>query len=782
MALAFSFALLFLVAVSVVIVLRSSLPILQGEIEVKGISNSVVIERDNLGIPKIAGSSRADVAFGTGFVHAQDRFFQMDLLRREAAGELAEVFGQKALGRDKANRIHRFRSRAEAILSNLSDDETAVLEAYARGVNAGLGKLRSRPWEYWLFREKPREWVPEDSVLVIFAMYLSLKDSNGKPDILRGVMKETLPDDVFNFMLFNEGNLNAALDSSVLDTPPFPDAAAFDYLSSFGSTGAGNKEEVTWPSYGGSNQWAVSSERTADARAIIANDMHLPLEVPNIWYRASFTYQMDGDPVSAVGATIPGLPLMVIGSNHHVAWGFTNLYTDATDVIRVQSSGENHYMNGESAEPFESLTEEIAIKGKQSVRFPIKATKWGPVVGESGGQDSVALKWIAHERESINFKLLEFESALSVEEVLRLAAEVRMPAVNLMVADSRGAIAWTAMGALPDRDREDGHIPFDSTDETISWEKQLNEKPVIDASTHEMLWTANNRVLGREWLKEIGALGHDAGFRAKRIKEVLTSYEVLDEKDMLDIQLNDTAASLLRWRDLMASVLSAASESNPTYKEVLSEIEQWDGRASADSAAYFWVKYFRENLAQRVFRRVLAPCYERSEDFDFRIINFEAPLWEIVTRQPKYLQDETLGSWQAEFLVSIEDTLSYGKKKFGDRASVKSMKWGQLNRLQMHHPFSRMISPLRKILSMPSTAMDGDKNVIRVASPGFGASQRMVVSPGKEEDGIFHMPGGQSGHFLSPHYDDSHEAWLDGRASAFLPGETVSTLVLIPSE
>ncbi|MCB1843864.1 MAG: penicillin acylase family protein, partial [Halioglobus sp.] len=313
--------------------LRGSLPILDGTVSLSGIAQAVSIQRDGAGIPVIRAANRRDLAFATGYVHGQDRFFQMDLSRRSAAGELAALVGVVALDRDKRVRIHRFRVRAGQVLTDMDPGQRDILEAYADGVNAALDAMSTRPFEYIVLREKPAPWQAEDCLLVLYAMFLDLNDAGADRDIEMSLVADAVPAAVFAWLYPTGSRWDAPLTGEASAEVPVPGPELYD-LRDFRSVQFARQEYL--PEHlPGSNNWAVSGQITRDGRAIVANDMHLGLRVPNIFYRARFLVHA-ADSVDISGVTLPGTPAMVVGSNGRIAWGFTNSYGDWSDAIVVR--------------------------------------------------------------------------------------------------------------------------------------------------------------------------------------------------------------------------------------------------------------------------------------------------------------------------------------------------------------------------------------------------------------------------------------------------------------
>jgi penicillin amidase len=327
--------------------LRGSLAQLDGKHTVPGLHAAITVHRDAHGMASISGGDRFDVAYATGFVHAQDRYFQMDLLRRVAAGELSELFGPKALPTDREHRLHRFRARAVEAYALLPEADRQLLERYAAGVNEGLNALGTRPFEYGLLGQAPRSWSAHDSLLVIWAMYFDLQGAGARRELSRGWLRENSTPEQLAFLLPQASRWDAPLDADTVPLAPVPvPAAAPSWWGQPGPRDAAllaSAAPLPWQmaetldtmeSNIGSNNWAVAGARSATGGAIVSDDMHLGIKLPNTWYRALLQVpDSNGSTRRIVGVTLPGTPFIVVGSNGHVAWGFTNSYGDFLDLV-----------------------------------------------------------------------------------------------------------------------------------------------------------------------------------------------------------------------------------------------------------------------------------------------------------------------------------------------------------------------------------------------------------------------------------------------------------------
>jgi len=774
----------------------SALPILDGTKTVFGLNKTAIIERDEQGIATIKASSRLDIAVATGFLHAQERFFQMDLLRRNSAGELSSLFGSVALDYDKSIRVHRFRDRARKIVKNLAKDQQALLKAYTRGVNQGLKYIGSQPFEYLLLQQEPSLWTEEDSILTIFSMYIDLQYKDGQRERTLGLMKAILTADVFAFLNPKGSIWDAAIDNSQYQPSPIPQnawpSASSASLKSIKKTAqlAHNNHSTQYQSdeFPGSNNWGISGKISSTGSAIIANDMHLGIRVPNTWFRASFEYPENDKQIKVTGATLPGTPNIVVGSNGHIAWGFTNSYGDYSDVIKIKTVNEGkQYLTADGAKNFSFYKQVIAVKNEQPIEITIKETIWGPIIGENHQGQLLAYRWVAHDQEAINFTAKELELATSVEQAFNIAARSGIPSQNMMVGDKAGNVGWTIMGPIPKKFGQAGETPTFWHQGNNGWQGYLTPEqyPRVLNPESNRLWTANSRVVGGEMLKTIGNGGYALGARAGQIRDDLFALKTFDEKALLAIGLDDRALFLKRWQEfLLTKVLNkqtlTAHANFKAVKNILTKDKSL--RASIDSVSYRLVRNFRINVRNLVFSELNESFQNLDDAYKFRSIRhqIEIPLWQLINQQPDNYLMRPLNNWQAVFVQALQQTLDdMTTLTSGEKQSLAKATWGQQNTTAIRHPLSKGVPFIGKWLDMPANALSGDSYMPKVQGKDFGASERMIVSPGHEESGIFHMPTSQAGHPWSPYYNKGHSDWEQGKPSPFLPGKTKYKLTLL---
>lgn len=762
-------------------VLRASLPDLDGEAMVAGLAAQATIERDAAGIPTIKAGNRADLAFATGYAHGQDRFFQMDLIRRRSAGELSELFGEAALSSDKYYRLHRFRSRAAAVIAKSTDEERAILESYAEGVNEGLGSLGARPFEYFLIGNEPEPWTPEDSLLVVYMMFVQLNDGEAIRDIRRGFAHRVLPESVYAWLYPQGTPWDAPIMGQARSVAPPPTADVYSVRDYDDVAPPAN--EVGKPQLNGSNNWAVSGALTRTGHAIVSNDMHLGLSTPNIYYRARLEVAGDA-PLSVTGVTLPGAPLVIAGSNGKMAWGYTNSYGDWTDAVVIKPGDRpGTYRTPDGDRPFVEYRESIAVRDSEPAELLIRETIWGPVNDAVEYPDGeIAIRWIAHDAEAVNLNIIKLETAGSVFDAIAVANTIGMPPQNFVTGDAEGNIGWTIAGRIPVRNGFNPMVPADWSEEEgwIGW-LASNEYPRIINPQSGRIWTANARVVDGDALLVIGDGGYDLGARARQIRDGLFAKDLFEPADMLEIQYDDRALFLARWRELLLATLDETTiASDARLAEYRRLVDEWIPRAAPESVGYRLVRAFRLEVQSRVFHGLMAPVRAAYDhDVTFRLSHqFEAPLWSLITEQPQHLLPGGYGSWHELLVAAVRGNVEYFGENYEGPLAERS--WGERNTARIRHPLSRAVPLLSGLLDMPAEPLNGDVDLPKAQGPSFGASERFSVSPGDEANSVMHMPTGQSGHPLSGFYRRGHDDWVRGRPSPFLPGETQHKLTLLP--
>ena len=769
--------------------MRGSLPVLDGELDLAGLSASVTVQRDALGVVTIDAANERDAMRALSYVHAQERYFEMDLMRRTAAGELAALFGPRAVDLDKQHRVHRMRARATRNLGAIAGQRLPVLQAYTDGVNAGLANLKVRPWPYLLLRTRPEPWRLTDTPLVGYAMYFDLQDSTNARELALWNIQPHLPPALFKLLRHDGSTWDAPMAGASRGDVVLPDARQLD-LRTLPATAEHVAVQRPEPKELGSNNFAVAASLTRDGRAIVANDMHLTLRAPNIWFRARLRYPDPRAPsgkVDVAGFTLPGLPLVVVGSNGHVAWAFTNSYGDWLDWQRQPAciSPATPARNTVHCPGVTTATERIDVAGAAPTLFEIEETPWGPVIHRNPDGSTLALRWVAHLPGSLTLELGDFAWVPSLEAAIDVADRAAIPGQNLIIGDSRGRIAWRLLGPLPDRAGgcstadlvEDAAHDLPAAKPCNPWSLLSRGAPRLVDPPSNRAWTANNRVVDGKALVQLGDGGYVLGARAQQIGNALFARQQFDERDLLAIQLDDRTVFLRRWWQLLRD--SAARARSPALSEIAEASALWQARASTDSVSYRLVRAWRLKVHERIADGLTAPARAAMGD-DFvmpALPQLEGVVWPLLTQRPVHLLPARYASWDALLEAAAGDVRDELKAK----GPLAERTWGERNLANICHPLAGALPLFAKgALCMPFEPLPGDTAMPRVQGPDFGASERMVVSPGHEADGIIHMPGGQSGHPLSPYWGAGHDDWVHGRPTPFLPGQPQHTLRLEP--
>lgn len=763
--------------------LRASLPMLDGTAAVEGLATSVSITSDEYGVPTIGAESRMDAFRALGYVSARDRLFQMDLLRRSTAGTLAEVVGQGGVENDIKQRKLGLHHVARKILAQLPPEQRDALTAYTEGVNSFLAQTTTFPFEFLLLGYKPQSWHPEDSLLVVLAMFqmLNLYEDDER---MRTVMAQTLPPKVMSFLLpsldlYTHAVLRGAAPDTFQLPIPVDELLAVRRLIASDADSHPDFIQSGKPVIG-SNGWVLAGHRTADGRAMLANDMHLDMTVPNTWYRVGLRYEH----VDMMGLVIPGIPVVIVGTNGHVAWGVTNIEGDFVDLVRLDLNRSNakEYKTPDGWRRFETRHEVIKVKDAADITIDCLDTIWGPVAEQHLLGQPVAVRWIGLDPDAVDIGLFHMDQVQQVGEAIDVLNRAKGPANNVLIADADGHIAWTYTGRIPIRRGFDGSVSVSWADGSNGWDGYVPAKDlprVIDPPSGFIV-SANQRMIEQYPY----TVGHSfvGGYRAYRIAERLRDIREAKEADFLQIQLDTKSEFYEFYRRIAREVLTDdAIRDNPSLAILRRAVEAWNGRADIESVGYGILIQFRSVLAKSVFAPFLAQCLEREKQFRYSG-NIETPLRMLLTaRVPKLLpQGQDLNDWHA----FLRDALLRSWREVQDeysRVPPEELTWGKMNHAHIQHPLSGAIPGLSLLLDMPESEAPGCDNCVRVMSGKVSASERLVVSPGHPENGILHMPGGQSGHPLSPHYRDQYRAWSEGTALPFAGSGSHHTLMLVPA-
>ncbi|MDA0803559.1 MAG: penicillin acylase family protein [Planctomycetota bacterium] len=759
-----------------------------------GLTAPVEVTMDNREVPTIEARSALDAFRVQGFVHAQARFAQMDAMRRLSAGETAELLGKASVNRDMALREFRGREVARACIEALSPEERAMLAAYVAGVNDGIAALPMPPMEHTLLGLKPAAWKPEDCALVYLSMFHSLARTGRHDDTFQRVLQQ-LPPQVSAFLASPLSRFDCPIIADGADCvlPPIPDGSVIDlratpqahaHSQGLDSTALMDLNWLEWQMRGalaGSNAWAVAGSKTGDGQAILANDPHLQITAPILWYRCRL--QWHG--VDWTGLSIPGVPGIVIGTNGMVAVGFTNTAGDFEDlvIVDVDPNDSTRYLTPTGSEPFGEVIETIHVRGGKDVEHRMRTTKWGVVSGTTRYDDDVERPvvslWVGARAEAINFDILKMSGAKTVDEAATVLASWHGPSQNGLIADSSGRIGWVMTGWIPERNGHDPRLPWRPTVDGEPWATSIPEerRPMVIDPPEGFIVSANHRSIPIDRCADIGYYWANPE-RAHRIRERLiestaapSAAAPVTELDMLDIQLDTQVSGLEPYRAMVLGAIPTA-ESDEALARARALAAAWNGRADADQPAVAFLGAMQREVARSMEQAVARWCRTRTgQDLKFRTVVDEPWLRVVEARAPNWLPPE-FATWDE----CLQDCARRALKNEPGDAS-----WGERNAAQFMSPVAEAVpEPLRPALTLDTGPQAGHFRAVRVQTPRAAASARLIVSPGHEADGILETPGGQSGDPRSPHYRSFHQEWRDGAPTPLLPGAPVKSIEFVP--
>ncbi|MDO6539726.1 penicillin acylase family protein [Alteromonas stellipolaris] len=800
-------ALVVLALGGVYMALQLSLPTLDGNHATSRITAPATLARDNMGHAVINAQDKFDAAYALGFAHGQDRFFQMDLQRRSASGRLAEWVGDVALEIDKNARFHQFSKRAVKVFDSLPLTQKQLLVSYSHGVNAALDEYTVPPFEYIAAGLTLSPWQPTDSILVAYSMYLDLQGGQIEIDLARTALKETYGTPLYNFIT-QPSRYQAALDGSELalyhaDVPPYPilpeptssestpSEPVSPEPSSTDSVSGGDNihsvapitTEISLQTYNaeelpdiGSNNWAVTGNLTATGSGLLANDMHLGLRVPIIWYRTQLNYKdapratiseayqnpdVSGvsssvTSVSVTGVSLPGLPGVIVGTNNKVAWGFTNANLDNLDWIALADDTPTQ------------MVDEVIVSKEVSHTYTLELSEYGPVKHVNGKR--YALNWVAHHPFAVNLAIVNLGTANTVDDAIEVGKDIAIPTQNMVIVDNSGSAAWLPGGAVMNREQA-SFTAIDENTVTPTAPTRTTNLPVVKNPSSNRIWTANARVISADDVARLGDGGYALGARGQQIRDRLFEKDTFNENDFYAIQLDNHAQFLLPWQQLLSGLLL---NDNIEFKADLAYLRKWGECACEDSVGYTLVKHFRKEVVSQLFGKILTSIDNQGVQSRSLLRGIEPAVWQLIHTQPD--------SWLPEGTESFDDLLvdAYRRAKHTlldeyspIEANMEDLRWGSVNALTVKHPFSQQIPFVGHKLNMDTVEGFGDTYMPAVQSATFGASERFFVSPGHLDDAILTLPGAQSGHPLSPFFKTGFSDYATQAATPLLPGKII---------
>ena len=752
---------------------RASLPVLDGLILEPEISARVEVLRDARGVPHIRARSIDDALFAQGYVTAQDRLWQMDLSRRKAEGELSEVFGDRTLRLDIESRTLGFPQVAGRALADLSPDERRHLESYTRGVNAFIESHRDRlPLEFLVIRYQPQPWREIDCVAVALNLATELSQS-WETDLMREHVAAKLGKELF-IDLFPD---HSALDVPVADVPPRAPAGARTrsaelLINAFDSEDCRLSiadcrlfqskivnHQLSMAGVG-SNNWVVNASHTKSGKPLLANDPHIAHSIPSVWYMI----HLKAPGLNVTGVSLPGLPLVIIGHNEHIAWGMTNTAPDVQDLY-VESFNfrdtKKYLHNGQWVDA-EVRDETIKVRGQHDYHFTVMVTRHGPVISHDGDRD-LALQWTLLSPHAVRLPFLRIDQASNWQEFTAALHDFNVPMQNFVYADAEGNIGYYAAGLVPIRKQGNGTVPVPGSTDDYDWTGfvPFEDLPHSFNPPTGMIATANGRIVPDNYPYFITSKW-ESPFRTARIFQLLRERGNLSAADMLRIQ-TDIKSLEDQW---LANQLLAAAVKNPPSSPdaqfALDLLKGWDGEAHADSAATLVLEVTRGALLARILKTRLGN-------------DLSGYRWPMSTIFLQNVLEQNLTRWlppgDTDFNMTLMKSLEEGVGHIP--AMVHSQnhaawRWGDTIPLTFHHPLSGGLPFLGRWLDVGPFPQPGTGTTVKQTTPHLGPSMRMVVDFSNLDQSMQNITLGESGQILSPYYRDQFTAWYDGKSFPML--------------
>jgi penicillin amidase len=773
-------------AATVWLLVYRPLPRLDGTLPLPGLKSDVTVERDNWGVPHIRAASEEDMAEAQGYVVAQDRLWQMDLLRRAGRGQLSEVLGSATIEIDKDFRRLNFSRAAQRDLDQMNPESRKMLEAYARGVNQYVKEHHDRlPMEFTLLQYKPQPWQASDSLIIAGYMYRTLADTRHNKLHRAVVMARAGPElskDLFNqdssmdhFVVGDPNakeHLNQAAQS---DDDTDDDEMSYDDVLKAShdvreAPGAAEIPDVTSVLAGnvvgwlqesdrnirrtlGSNNWVVSGTHTATGKPLLANDTHLELTLPPIWYEIHLT----APGWSVKGFTFPGAPLVVIGHNDHIAWGFTNNGADVMDLYEEKFNPANldeYRVNGQwkKAEVFDEVIH-VNHAPDEHLRLPI--TRHGPVVLTEGDK-SYAMRWTALEPGGLANSYFSLGKAQNWAEFLRLMKSVVGPAQNAVFADDKGNIGYIMAARVPIRKKGHGEVPMPGDTDEYEWTGYIpfDKLPQSWNPDSGLIVTANAHVTGPNY-KPYLTDNWEEPYRTARIYDLLHDKHDLRPEDMLKVQTDTYSYPHVFIAEQLLAAIKVAAPQDVRAKKLIQEGKDWNGIADANLPV---VSFLHETR-----RQALELILEAKLGNDFRLYDWRrmAFLQRILTERPSRWLPAEFKTYD-ELLVASADRAVKHLEAVTKDANPEDWPWKRFNYLDILHPIGRE-GILKRLLSITEQPQSGTEWSPRAASRRHGPAMRFVANLADWDQSIMLIPGGQSGQPGSEHYKDQFSYWFDGK-------------------
>ncbi len=769
---------------------RAGLPLRDGTVRLAGLTAPVIITYDTLAVPTISASNLPDLFFAQGYITAQDRLWQMDMTRRFASGDLAVALGPKYLKYDREQRILGMRQVAARAAANMEPQQRAQFEAYAAGVNAYIEQHRKTlPLEFRFLGYAPHVWTVEDSLLVGLSMTEFLN---------HGLYKDKLEKEKILAKLGPELTADLFVDTSWRDHPPGADSSPIELETPQESTPdeeeqspqgpnqkSGSEKQIprgqsSFPQnpekqiprfarddkpFGdpqhaddqhlrpGSNNWVISGAHTASGKPLLSNDMHLDLEIPNVWYEAHLTA---GD-FDVVGVTLPGMPYVIVGHNLRIAWGFTNLGPNVEDLYVEKFNDQGEYLTPQGWVKPERRQEIIRVKGKPEVTLDVLITRHGPIITDLilGETRKLALKWTVYDLQATRIPFFAIDSAQNWQEFETAFSQFGAPGQNVVYADVDGHIGYQATGLIPIRSTGDGSLPVPGDDDAHEWTGYVpyDKLPSVYDPPSGIIATANGRVTSDGYPYEL-SIQWMSPYRTQRLYKLLNAPKKFTPADILAIQ-TDVVSSFDRFcAERFVYGVDHTAHASARAKSAAELMRNWDGTMDVDSPAATIAVFSREKLKELLLQPRLGAEWQ-----DYKWFMSSVWLENVLDHQPP--------RWLPPGYSGYDELLTRAVEEAVDDASatraLSLWKWGRVHRVDIQHPFWSHFPILKKGAGTGSLPLSGDEETIKLVAPHFGPSERLTVDFSNLDGTTLDIVNGESGNIFDEHYNDQWDAYYHGR-------------------
>jgi penicillin G amidase len=753
---------------------RSALPQLDGNLRVQGLSTAVRVTRDSHGVPAIEAATLEDLFLAQGYVTAQDRLWQMDMMRRFAAGELSEILGEDTLKIDREQRILGLRAAARKGLQTATPRDRAYFEAFARGINAFIESHGSSlPIEFRILRYQPKPWQPEDSIVIANQMvkdlnYYTFEDTLDREKILAKLGPELTadlyvnrswhdrPPTVMREDLNDQENQGDSDDDD--DDDSGPDTSVTQQRSTAGEIWAQHTPEAV----NGSNDWVVSGAHTVTGKPLLSNDMHLGHHMPNLWYEA----HLKSGNLDVAGVTLPGVPYVIVGHNQRIAWGFTNVGPTVTDAFLENFNGQGAYQTPQGWQQPEHRAEVIQIKGKPDVTVDVRITRHGPIITDllPGETRQVALRWTLYD--GLRMPFFDVDTAQNWEEFRKAFSQLDAPGQNVVYADVDGNIGYQTTGRVPIRAAGDGSLPVSGADNAHEWTGYVpfDKLPSIYNPPSGVIATANGRIAPDGYPNSISA-EWEAPWRTERIYHVLESGRKLAATDMLALENDIHSENDLFAAERFVYAVDHASKPTARAKQAADLMRNWDGRMLGSSTA----PTIAVRSARELMRLLLEPrlgSAPRDPTQDQTTLSWKTYHWQMQTvwlqnvllHQPKRWLPEKYPNYDELLTAAVEAAVT----ESGAPEDLASWHWGSVNAVEIDHPVLGRIPVIRRWAAPGVKEQSGSGYTVKAVTRHHGPSERFTANLADLDQSTLNTVTGQGGNFLSPYYMDQWKAWYEG--------------------